>query len=774
MSNYFIYHTTYKKKNRDVSATVIFTEKKKLDLERIKSEITEFYNYHYQTDEIFIIGGEYATEELLRVFIEKQEEVFKGIPKKQDFNFTKGIYVCTFGINGKIKVIGRDEGKTEKFFNKIVHNGLQKIFISKGGLIESQGTHHFVFPSGKHCDKFLRTGNILINGTEIYFIAVNLLKHYDKEIHTQIYCDTSSINSLAFTLVELKYRFADRREIPEVSFESFSSYDGLYNDVKLYGKNALIIISASTSANIINKILERNNLIDRGNIVLLYFLGKYSTYLNVQDKVLCNLTFDKSENPDGIESYETFNDLKCDFCDKGSVAVKVSGDVFLLENPKIELVTITKTQSPHYLSDMLKEFIAWKDGNQKIFKLNYKDNSQKPYDIYIDFVNLIDGVNKGEYIDYAKKLNKYIDQFVPGNLHFIICLDDPGSKSLGQYIYKRIENNYLKKKRPKLINIHSISEHLKNNALSNGSVLVVASCLTWGKNFLFISRALRNFSNYQIVYFTGLTRFENQKQLNFIKSNICYGEYEANTYNFVSVRNIFCDNTFGSGTCSLEIEFLSKIIENLSSEEIEDTVELDFFKKRKTFLQKSFDKGIRGLSDGIFYPVFGSNKELKLRKNFAFFDFDNYTEAVSQAEVYFCISSILNSLRSSNSLHQEVHQRSLISPVNFSRFNDGIIQASLIRAAKKEELNYEIDEQASAEMMKILKSIIGNNDNDQGEGLLEFIYAFALKKIILSPKMMLELKNELEENSIQLKPIAKTLISNIVFEKPKDDVILAN
>ncbi|MGB6034897.1 MAG: hypothetical protein WBG42_01425, partial [Cryomorphaceae bacterium] len=100
MTNYYIYGTEYKKNQngelKNISCTVIFTEKTRIDAERLKAEITEFYSTHYQTDEILVITGAYAKEELLRVFKDNQVEVFKGIPKKQDINFSKSINLYTF------------------------------------------------------------------------------------------------------------------------------------------------------------------------------------------------------------------------------------------------------------------------------------------------------------------------------------------------------------------------------------------------------------------------------------------------------------------------------------------------------------------------------------------------------------------------------------------------------------------------------------------------------------------------------------------------------
>src|SRR5690606_2092758 len=164
------------------------------------------------------------------------------------------------------------------------------------------GAHHFVFPSGKHCDRFLRTGNILLIGSEIYFIAFSLLRHFDETKHDQIYCDTSSINSVAFALSELKNRFVRLENRKQISIESFSSYEGLYKNELSYTENAFLIISASTSSNILAYIKNSHRMLDIKNIVVLYYLGEQQNYLNIEENILCNLNQTKT-NPNGIPFY---------------------------------------------------------------------------------------------------------------------------------------------------------------------------------------------------------------------------------------------------------------------------------------------------------------------------------------------------------------------------------------------------------------------------------------------------------------------------------------
>jgi hypothetical protein len=76
----------------------------------------------------------------------------------------------------------------------------------------------------------------------------------------------------------------------------------------------------------------------------------------------------------------------------------------------------------------------------------------------------------------------------------------------------------------------------------------------------------------------------------------------------------------------------------------------------------------------------------------------------------------------------------LLDPENFERFNDGILQASLLRASKREELNYSLEDDASLKMKTTLDNIIKYHNEDNGEALLEFTFALVTKKMQLKKR----------------------------------------
>jgi len=758
MNNFYIYKFNYSKKEDgkdiDISASVIFCDRETISEDNLKEEIRKFYEINYQTDEIYVIGSQLQEDLLKEVFIERQDKTFIGIPKKQETHLSDSLHLLTFNKLGELSCC--NEKKIPMEFLKIFLNeGLQNIFINRGGLVISEGSHHFVFPSGKHCDKFLRTGNVLLVSSEIYFVAFALLKHFDEKKHNQIYCDTSSINSVALALSELKNRFIPALERKQIPIESFSSYDGLYKNELSYTKNAFLIISASTSSNIIAYILNGHAMLNRENITVLYYLGDAKNYVQIKDKTICNLTESKT-NPNGIPFIKTYKGDDCDHCKRGSYAVEVKGDVFLLEKPKINPIVLGVKDPEKYLSGLLEQFKSV-GGKQNIFKVNYKENSNFKYEAYINFYEILDGIKKGRYEKYSQKLNDYINQFVPSNLKYIVTLNDIASSHLADYIIDKLKPNYKKVKLPDKITQDELNKIQKN---SEGTALVVGSCIANGKNLLFISRALRKYNRLRIVYFIGISRTKNKEYLSFLKSNLKQGGYGNESSSFIEVESIYCNNDSKNTSWLSEIEFLKKLIEFVSDED-SASIHLQYLKDRKKMLELSQGDKEKGLAKKLFYPRFSGQNvtELSIRKNFAFFNFDKYDTDVSQADIYFTISNIINTLRNPNgnsekserSLRQSVYVRNILDPANFSRFNDGIIQASILRAAYPEELSYGIDNDTSQEMTNTLETIIKYCVDDQGEALLEFLYAIASKKLTLKKihlKKIVDLLNERTEKDL--------------------------
>ncbi|WP_185212825.1 hypothetical protein [Sphingobacterium mizutaii] len=764
MNSFYIY-SIFRQEVQAKSIVILFCPEETIDEITLKNELKKYFQNHILPDEFIVLGGAYLEADLTKYFIDNVKDTFLNINKVYQPDLLKSITVFSFDKAGQLKELTNKKGNKEKC-SLYIQEGLINIFKTRGGLIEAHQGQHFVFPSGKHSEKFLRTGNILLYSPEIYFISFCLLNFFDFETHKYIFCDTSSINSLAMALVDLKKRFyEERKQNPLIN--SFKSYSIFEEEELVFGKKSLFLVSSSTSGGIIERFKEKKVDIPIENIVLLFFLGNKENFEKFERNIICNLTADNPNDITRIQPFPTYNieKEKCQYCKKGSMALNVIGDTFLSEKPRINKVLLKVFHAPKNLSPFVEQFICKGKTENNIIKCNFKENPnpEDQYDIYIDMDMIYDSISRKNkrYSPYNKILRKKINLNIPSNTKYIITLDDSGSKKLAKLILTEFKKTH--KILPKIVEQNEINKKLKNE---EGSVVIACSSVVNGGNLLYISKALRAFDELSIVYLIGLVRTRDEKYHDFLVSNLSQGSTLGNSNSpFVPIERLHFPEKHTNTIWLNEKVFLDKLIlflyEDLDSSSPKYNKEvLSFFENRLKLL-KSVDNNNKGISNGLFYPnIYDNNKELILNKNFAFLNFEQYYENISQSEVYFIISTILNNLRNNiikgDTLIQKEHDRNVLDPGNFLRFNDGIIQSCLLRASLNCELDYSLDENLSSQMKDVILDIIKNEDIIMREPIMEFAYAISSKKIKLLPEHHQIIKNELQKLNHKL--------INILFE----------
>ncbi|MDI5895350.1 MULTISPECIES: hypothetical protein [Flavobacterium] len=764
MNSFYIFNLEYKKqlkKEGKTTATVIFCADITIDISQLQIEIKNFYSKEYQTDKTIFIGGDYIVD-FEKQIIENRPAIFKYVPKIDNKSFYDDLHLLSFNHIGELKEVSSVNLKgfnyLESFSKNYLTFGTQNFFLNHEGLVESIGdSQHYVFPSGKHSQRFLRTANVLLYSCEITFLALGLLKQFNKKNYRYIYCDTSSINSVALAMINLANRFKPLGEQMNYPINSFKSYEGLYDEKFQLKPNSFILISASTSGSIIEYIIKKQAAISKEDVIVLFYLENKNPSQITKEQVICNLT--KSDNnPKGVDPYKTYTDDNCDLCNNGSFPIEVSGDVFLLEKPKINSIVINGADIAIQTSaKFMNQFISDKK-EESVLKVNYKDTDQsssRKYEIYIDYSKIIQNLDR--FKDHQTKLDAYIDQFVPSNLKYIVFLNDHSSELLAHYILNRIEPNYKKENIPQMFSQNNFSSVAEK---PSGSILIVSSCISNGKNLLYLNRALRD-NNLRIIFFIGINRISNTESNKFLKTNLKYGDYGPENSTFIEVETIACSNLSESNSWQKELDFIQKYLKEVDNPEV-----FEFLREREKSLVNCESQEIKGLSKHLFLPnLFSDNKEiLGIRRNSAFFDRVDYAEHASQSDVFFSIAYVVNRLRNSGNLSHILKQssfiRNLLSPSNFNRFNDGVIQASFLRCARNEEMNYAIDSALSKEMKDILITIFKYRTEAQGEALLEFLYGMAIGKFTLKKDDLKAVLAELNNETNEIIIFYKTIIEN--------------
>tara|TARA_R110002051_G_scaffold205032_1_gene271012 strand:+ start:1030 stop:3291 length:2262 start_codon:yes stop_codon:yes gene_type:complete len=747
MGKYYIYNAKLEDKKHK-NATIVFNPDINFDFNTLKNELTEYFRYFHQTSILVFLYCK-GNKDVQKSVEANLEAIFKSIPKVEESSLSDNISYIPYD---------RDSFSFPKrgFFAKnkkeILNQGLVKIFEDNGGLVESNGiSHHFVFPSGKHSSKFLRTANVLVFKSQIDFIAINTLHLFSKLDFDNIYCDTLSINVIAYSITKYLKRYNQNKEI---NIESFKSYDGLYNSQSTFYDKSIFLISASTSGGLINYIQKNHPEIGSDEICTLYYMPIDKDSPIIQERVLCNLERNEKLNY-GIPLYDQSKpNEKCAYCVNHSTPISIIGDSFNLDEPVIYPRNISASK---YISKSLKNFVEVFKLNKESgtsLKVSYSEDStsRKKYNLYIDYENIISNITNESFKSHKSKLDAYINQYVPASITHIVHLNDKGSVLLSQYIKDEIKD--LAKNEITIINQSDLKEDTIVSSTS-GSILIVGSCISNGKNLLYLSRFFRNYENIRLIYFIGINRVSDPKKFAELRTNIKYGLYGSDNSSLVEIETINCDNSSSNTPWEQELDYLQSVQEELD-------VPSEFINDRIDVLRAFSDSTNRGGSEKIFYSSLGGN-ELEIRKNSAFFNDNNYYQNVTQSDVYFSISCVLNNMRNNieDGLFQTSFVKNVLDPFVFNRFNDGIIQASLLRAARNEELNYSCSKKISADMLMLLKTFLKSVDEYQGEAILEFLYALAIGKLRLSKEHYNDLIIELKNHSNQEFQIFKSSIEQI-------------
>ena len=159
-------------------------------------------------------------------------------------------------------------------------------------------------------------------------------------------------------------------------------------------------------------------------------------------------------------------------------------------------------------------------------------------------------------------------------------------------------------------------------------------------------------------------------------------------------------------------------------------------------------------SDLLFFPG-TSGEPLALRQNSIFLP-KSTSDGVSQFAVYATVSSAVQAAReprqqrtqTTNGFDENPFVRSVLDPSMFARFNDGILQASLLRTVQRSELDYSASDDLSRQFASICATVLIDHENPIGDAAIEFLYALATEKISLRSGDRERLEKKITESQV--------------------------
>lgn len=595
---------------------------------------------------------------------------------------------------------------------------------SKAMVLAPSGVH-FGKTSGKHSDRFLRAANVLLNSAACRLIAFFSLPLLPNRRLRQIYVDTSPLLSVGLAIVEIGRLHGISIDSGKV--RSFGSYAGVSGDYD-FRQSDLVLVSASTSGGLVKQLIDRGA--DTSAIITLFYL-QAKGWPKTAGSILVDLTYKKTALC-GFPEVKSYLHDKCPYCDQGLLLAEFEGDQFLLQKRKTRRLKIIKKSQ----SESAKYFFEMATRNQAISVSIVGTGRSRYSDINID-VNKLIIKNETLRNDLAFKLRRT----VPTPLDIVITDDCSISElstwsSKGSRISIQVDTNLIRS-----TTLDTVTP------IQDGGVLVYFSSLNGDLSARSINRSLRSIApRGSVGYLATLLISESPEARRDLLSFLKYGDRGPNTFVFDSVHDLLLSQRQERLPWDLERDHLSRLSQNLDL-----PIEL---KNRLSFLSTNTIA-----INGVF--LIGQKGELDIDHDFVYLDTENDKNQISQADIYAIVSNLLTACRNDNReilapvarghealiWEQSVYGQILLCPRNFKDFNDGVLHAAFLRAAKGSELRYDTDEKLSEELLEIVLAELAAWKYNNGQALAEFVLALATRRLSLKDKHLYELVNKIKQNS---------------------------
>ena len=590
--------------------------------------------------------------------------------------------------------------------DELLRRGATAIFRSNGGFVEATSAYHFRNPSGRHTSRFMRLSNILVRQPEITLLGVCALQHVPPRTR-RIYLDTPSLFAVVAAINEIRESEA---ALPPISADSYRSYHGVRTYAHFDLEHAVAIVSASSSGGLALILEERG--FDQKAIVHLLFLGNKIPTITVA----VDLHRD-AKNPGGFNfTTEGNGDGDCSLCDTGSLPITLEGDQFNIAGPQPEPLVITRTPAHAALRDLMD-----RHAGTHTFRVN-GGLPVRQYAIDPDVV--------GSLGNALKRLNYLAAAKIPARLGHCVAANE-GSRKFAQRLLAAAGSAI-----EVLLPDEFEDAVAKAGKPFEDPILVAAAVVGGGRQLLDISRRLRSCPDAPIIYFAGIVTTPSAERTRILANSLALTSNPAN-HPLVILDEINLPAADAPNAWGAELSLLDAVA-NAGL-----TLTADLVARRAR---------LRGTSAALETDLFVANTgagSLALQPGFAFWSPLLTGGSHTQADVFYTISAVLQGLRTAEAgigrktLRTEWFYRTLLSPENFGRFNDAIIQASLLRAARPSELDYTDNRVASADASRLIRRVVESARTARGEAAAEFLLALAMRRLKLDKADLATVLNDL-------------------------------
>lgn len=596
-------------------------------------------------------------------------------------------------------------------------SGLRAVFDPNEVVLQAPAGYAYQKPSGARSELFLKPDLALKSSAVVAFVALTLFQKLYAgkrakyaELQT-VFVDTMAIAPVAYGLRDLLSLCGFNQGF---HIESFHSYGGFEEVKRPLPRTSLCLISSSSSMSLHEQWLAEKEVAQDEVVTLLTL----ETVTKLKDGALLAIPKPNEATATG----------------PAQLSIRIKGETFLPEQEPAKKVLLSDF---HHRSDDDVALFCKLAGKFvfDVFRRPPKSAS-KVRSLYVDGLLLI------KQPEFETWLVQRLLQSVKAATRVIVYQDDPASFALAQMIEAFCVGS-LRFRHLILLSAHKLPEAALDK---EAGIIVCATVVGKGSQLLEVSRSLRDMHEGPRLYIIGYQVAETRSELKTLKANLKHSKsvpYQVETYGAAAI-----------GTQLLaSFEQESKLYYG-SSEDLGRLPGLMVNRSRVLGSTNPVGK-LALLPSGA--SLDGS---MRLRAGFAYWSTDFEPQAC-HAEVLATIGVLLQRAREHDKLPDErrlstaSYRHVVLDPENFTRFNDGVLQAGLLRNAYPSELDYRGDHAASDFMKALIIRTLARATQEAGEASLEFVAALAMKRLQLEEAHFDEIVSAAKTNSGRPAPLQR-------------------
>lgn len=721
----------------------------------------EFYNWtlnNVSPPTVLIVGS----AEHIRDLANDSSADDRGVRELPRISKHSQVFLAEFLNSGVIKTVGFDQESidvTEIFYSAV--NEFISQYIDNGELvIPAPPGFHFDKLSGRFSSHFIRAETLLDSSSAIELMALRLLAPFDAWWRDQkngsdaigIFIDTMGVWPIAEKLIQMHSAHlgelqegdnTNQRKVRSYAIESFKSYGGLENWDAGY-RLPFVLISASTSGGLAAQVEERIGRVEIWTIIALSPDARNSQPVRSKSSKDIYMLARQLNGASSLHGLRTYFETDLKVIPAGDETISIVGERFLNESAKPKRVRLTSDSLTKEIKQTLSDLA--RAGLVRIARGRF--DGQSRWTISFDYEKLF------AFAD--ERLKEWLRNYSsPGPVAIVYPSPDGAAATAVSeaaiVLAHRIK--YILKDLLPNTEITCLSSNQLANAtnvdtvkLAASSFVIAAPAIGNGFTFKQIAAELRRLQPTGPRLFIALAVLpESQALFTQLKSDITL-DGDDRSYIFKWKFCIPIGRLDSAASWQDESVILSLLDETLPPQDLVSALvssrvdELD---------------GMGGLSTEHVFLSSGVGASLPLSTGFFLWPGSTEIHGTEHGgAVLLSIAALLQASRVSastkdqTSLKTGLFQHALLCPETFTRFNDPVIQAALLRAAYPAELNYSVSPSTSSDMARLILKWLDYADRPVGAACPEFLLAIAINKLRLCDKDLVRVLDKAVGSSI--------------------------